>query len=320
LLRRGKCNHHDAYGVVNLLMYNPRMFVRIVSICAFISLICLVAACSQGPVTNLALDEVGTTPPKVLTPPTHTDIAPVTSTSVQTSAEIQQQTPIVSPSPVVSQDVENPAPTQLELVDEMCTPLAGHPIEILPDIISDPYNPPPPGNDGRHMGVDFSYYHWQERSTIAGTSIQAALPGKVVAVLENHIPYGFAIMIETPIAVIPDAWLSGLGYKKGESLYLLYAHMEQKSNLQVGLEVACGDKLGIVGQTGGEGTPYAIPHLHLEARFGLPGKVFSDMGFYDTRLPDKSRLNYQLWRTSGEFRHFDPMILINNYLEGRKSP
>jgi hypothetical protein len=58
------------------------------------------------------------------------------------------------------------------------------------------------------------------------------------------------------------------------------------------------------------------PHLHLETRIGPQGATFLEgMKYYDTRATEAEQANYEMWRTSGYFRHFDPLDLINMYLE-----
>lgn len=97
-----------------------------------------------------------------------------------------------------------------------------------------------------------------------------------------------------------------------DSLYILYAHFSNSPLVDWGDQVACGQTLGEVGATG-----YNIvnPHLHLETRIGPADANFMDgMAYYDTRTTPVERENYELWRTSGNFRHFDPMLLINAYL------
>src|SRR4030067_285611 len=80
-----------------------------------------------------------------------------------------------TPNPVM--ETELPAPTQpLEPAFLMCSPLALHPLEELPEIIGDPYNPPPPGREERHHGVDFGYYHWREGGTMLGGAGETGLP------------------------------------------------------------------------------------------------------------------------------------------------
>ncbi len=206
-------------------------------------------------------------------------------------------------------------PSETTQTSQICTPLAGHSIEDLLDIVSDPYNPPPLGKDGRHMGVDFSYYPREGRNGIAGVPVQAMLPGKVVGVFDNQIPYGFAVMIETKLDQLPAEWFENIEQSlHPTSLYSLYAHLQEFPELAFDASVYCGEQIGRVGSTGGVGTPYAIPHLHLEMRFGPPDARFEEMGFYDTRISETARQNYLTWRTSGSFTHFDPLIFINNYL------
>lgn len=196
--------------------------------------------------------------------------------------------------------------------DLLCTPLDGHPLEILPDIVSDPYNPPLNNQDGRHMGVDFSYYTWGERDTIKGVPVHSIFPGVVAGVFaQDTIPYGYAVIVESTLEQAPLERFSELGITTGESVYVMYAHMDQPPQVIPDQEVACGELLGFVGQTGGESTPYLIPHLHVEMRLGPPGERFEEMGFYDTRLSELARQTYLRWRLSGTFRHFDPMLVLS---------
>ena len=220
----------------------------------------------------------------------------------------QTAIPLASPTKMSSGTAEN------ERTDDtvaLCSPLAEHPLELLPDIVSDPYAPPPDGREGRHMGVDFSYYQWQDRNTIAGVEVQSIFAGNVAGILkENNIPYGYAVFIESDLYAFPQSLSKSLQVNDGEALYVLYAHLQEAPTVLLGQEVSCGQTLGLVGQTGGVDTPYAIPHLHIEMRVGPGGWRTTEMGFYDTRLSENARETYLLWRTSGEFRHFDPMLLL----------
>lgn len=203
---------------------------------------------------------------------------------------------------------------------ELCSPLAEHPLTVLPTIVSDPYNPPPGAQDGRHMGVDFSYYQWQDRDTIAGVPVQAVLAGVVSgAFSNNNIPYGYGVIIETPLTAVDPEWLTGVETTGFDSLYVLYAHLEGVPEVQMGVRIGCGQVIGSVGQTGGEGTPYLIPHLHVEMRLGPAGEQFEEIGYYDTRVSERAREIYVRWRLSGEFRHFDPMLVFENANSGEKS-
>ena len=193
----------------------------------------------------------------------------------------------------------------------ICSPLAGETIDSLWEIISDPYHPPPPGRDERHHGVDFAYYRRGDRMSIEGVAIQAILVGTVAAVIDNRLPYGNMIIIETSGEIFPNPINELLGLGPGESIYHLYAHMQSKPVFRVGEWVACGDDLGQVGTTG-----YNIvePHLHLETRIGPEGQVFDNMAFYDTRATQAEIDAYLRWRVGGEFQHFDPMRLFEIYL------
>jgi murein DD-endopeptidase MepM/ murein hydrolase activator NlpD len=119
------------------------------------------------------------------------------------------------------------------------------------------------------------------------------------------------VIIETPASRLPTEYLSAFGISEGESLYHLYAHMQSPPLVQLGDEVECEQLLGSVGMTG-----YNIvnPHLHLETRIGPSGVVFTEMAFYTTSASITEMENYKYWRTSGDFRHFDPMSLFDYFL------
>jgi murein DD-endopeptidase MepM/ murein hydrolase activator NlpD len=182
-----------------------------------------------------------------------------------------------------------------------------HPLEELPQIISDPYKPPPPNKpEERHHGVDFSYWHYGERDTMLGEPVQAVLGGIVASVLNDKYPYGNMILIETVRSAIPEPIVRLLEIPPGDSLYLLYAHLNKPPDFVLGDTIQACQSLGEVGESGNTD----IPHLHLETRLGPAGKQFKSMLFYDTRATLEEMENYALWRTSGVFRHFDPMRLL----------
>lgn len=191
-----------------------------------------------------------------------------------------------------------------------CSPLAEHTITDLPNIVASPYNPPPMGRDERHQGVDFAYYWYNGRESIVGMGINAALPGRVAMAQGNRVPYGNTVIIETPLTLLDPRWLKGLNPLPGDSLYTLYAHLRDLPLVQPGEMVTCGQPLGVVGNTGGESTSFEIVHLHLEMRFGPANQSFERMVFYDTRATLDEMETYRRWRMSGEFRHFDPMVLV----------
>jgi len=197
-------------------------------------------------------------------------------------------------------------PTQV-ITNQLCSPLAEHSVEELPKIISSPYSPPPIGKDDRHQGVDFAYYNSSARDSIEGEGVSSILTGWVAASIDNRLPYGNMIIMETPYANLPSGLIDVLVISRGESLYHLYAHLAEPPIADVGIRVLCGDMLGRVGKTG-----YNIPvaHLHLEIRVGPAGARFENMAYYDTRATQKEMANYELWRMSGEYRHIDPMRLF----------
>jgi murein DD-endopeptidase MepM/ murein hydrolase activator NlpD len=227
-----------------------------------------------------------------------------------TDTPFPSQTPTLTLTVAVSTPMDSATP---EPAWQLCSPLAEQTLWEIPEIVSDPYNPPPPGKDDRHHGTDLAYYRRKERTTIEGEVVQAVLPGKVVAVVEDQLPYGNMVMIETKRPDLPSSLITELRIAPNESLYHLYAHFRSNPFVDMGQWVECGQALGEVGATG-----YNIvnAHLHLETRLGPTAADFSDgMAYYDTRTTEEERANYELWRTSGEFRHFDPMGLIEFFLE-----
>jgi len=199
------------------------------------------------------------------------------------------------------------SPTPQPPHPKLCSPLAEHPLEQLPEIVSQPYAPPPPGRDERHHGVDFAYYRHEGRASIAGEGVQAIMAGRVAAAIQDRLPYGNMVIIETPYENIPPGVLAAIEIPKGSSLYHLYAHFAETPLIALDQQVECGQLLGYVGRTG-----YNVPvaHLHLETRLGPPGASFESMVFYDAQATPKEQAAYVRWRTSGEFQHFDPMEIL----------
>lgn len=104
---------------------------------------------------------------------------------------------------------------------------------------------------------------------MTGLPIHAVLPGRVIAALPEQFPYGYTIIIETPLSHLNPQWISrlnlpqpldppvenpGLDCPPFEvppvwdfdhlSIYTLYAHMVEPPGLTVGQQAACGDVLG----------------------------------------------------------------------------
>lgn len=189
----------------------------------------------------------------------------------------------------------------------LCSPLKLHPLDELPQVIGDPYDPPRPGREERHHGIDFGYYHYADRDSMLGEPVQSILPGVVASTLDDLYPYGNMIMVEAPADSLPPEVVILLGFQPGESLYVLYAHMNDSPTLMIGDTVSTCQLIGEVGMTGNT----ELPHLHLETRLGPAGSRFESMRFYDTRASIEEMEAYKLWRTSGVFRHFDPMKLLS---------
>jgi murein DD-endopeptidase MepM/ murein hydrolase activator NlpD len=149
--------------------------------------------------------------------------------------------------------------------------------------------------------------------SIDGERVQALMAGRVVAVVIDQPPYGNMVIIETPHSFLPPEVISQFEISQGSSIFTLYAHFKNKPFVVLGEQVSCGQHLGEVGTTG-----YNIvnPHLHIETRIGPSESKFEEgMAYYDTRTTEAERSNYELWRTSGVFRHFDPVALISYYID-----
>jgi murein DD-endopeptidase MepM/ murein hydrolase activator NlpD len=241
-------------------------------------------------------------------------LSPVPNLEVGKEEPASPTATVVAPtsSPAVTYEPEplEPAagPTQELVSNRVCSPLEGHSLFELEEIISFPYDPPPLGKDTGHHGVDFAYYRWKDRLSIQGVIIQAALPGRVAAVILNRPPYGYMVMVETPPADLPIGLADRIGVQKEESVYLLYAHMNDVPVVVLGEMVGCGQALGEVGNTPPEWS--SAPHLHFEGRVGPEGTVFAEMAYYINNVTNLEYENYNLWRMSGVFRLFDPMILV----------
>lgn len=236
-------------------------------------------------------------------------LEPVLAALPSLPADTPTPEPLPSASPTPT-STASPQPTQTSTPESefvLCSPLSLHPLAQLTNIIGDPYRPPPPGREERHHGVDFAYYRFGDRDTMQGEPVQSILPGVVAMALEDRFPYGNTVIVETPLVNLPPELLETLEYSPDESLYVLYAHLNLPPAVSLGETVQACQLLGEVGLTGNTD----VPHLHLETRIGPPGHVFESMLFYSTRATQQEMDNYVLWRTSGVFRHFDPMILLS---------
>jgi murein DD-endopeptidase MepM/ murein hydrolase activator NlpD len=227
-----------------------------------------------------------------------------------------------------------PTPTPA-LQKTICSPLESETLATLPEIITQPYKQPRIGiDDGppTHHGVDFSHYRRGDLLTIEGVAVQSVLDGEVVTVINDRFPYGFSMIIETPLDMIDPALLAQidpptvaptvapdpkfnwtpmeLPFRLSEdsrSLYIYYAHLLSLPEVQVGEKVTCGQRIGQVGNSGDSSNP----HLHFETRIGPSGARFESMAYYIARSTPTERYNYVVWRLSNLFQVFDPMKLLS---------
>ena len=235
---------------------------------------------------------------------------------VSACALAAEPTPTLAPSPTASASpeprataTETPAPTETEIPPSaVCTPLQDHDLVELSQYITQPLILPLGENkETGHHGVDFAYYRrGGVGGHVEGTPIQSVLDG-VVAGRGYATVYGNYIIIETPYARLPLAAIADYQLEAGQSLYLLYAHMQADAPFSIGDPVICGSVLGLVG---GSGVFSTDPHLHLETRSGTPGETFGAMNFYTTQATEAENAEYKRWRSSGDFALLDPLILL----------
>ncbi len=262
-----------------------------------------------------------------------TPASPVLPSQTVEPTSTSTYTPIVestnTPTPISSR---TPSPTPTPLPEPyVCSPLNDVTLSQLQGIITNPFVLNTPGLDDGHHGTDFAYYRFGSHVGMAGLPIRSAMPGRVVALINNRPPYGNAIIIETPFRYLSQTWLNQMDLPSpgpyaepqpamncptllkddyrlnGEkSLYLLYAHMQTSSPLTLGTTVACGQEIGKVGTTGES----VNEHLHLETRVGPAGASFSSLAYYDTGRTEEEAINYCIWRVTNVFHLFDPMDLF----------
>lgn len=251
--------------------------------------------------------------------------------STATASPPDTVTLTLSPSPSPTLPAPTPTPTRTPTPFQACCPLEDETFESLPLILVNPLKIPPIGRDDGHHGLDFAYFQRGERASIQGIEVYAIFSGKTVLTLENLIPYGYTILIETPLNQLPNPLQETLlsSYQpipknvvyQGEcpefpapenteemSVYHLYAHLEALPPFQPGDLISCGQKLGTVGNTGRSSNP----HLHLETRLGPSGFDLSSMAFYSPAYSEELRASYCLWRMSGYYQLFDPFVLFPN--------
>ncbi len=273
-------------------------------ILSFLLTLALLSACT--PVTQVAPPAAG--------------IEAVPALAV-TPAPLPTQLPTTTPHPT-----DPPAaPTRPPLI--IRSPLQGLSLPDLLAAVVNPFNPPPAGSDDPHHGVDLAMI--DSGIALAGQPVQAVLPGIVAAVITDRFPYGHALIIETPLSVLPPGLLTALSsvpqgstaqtsaltcppvsYPWQEnlerSLYILYAHLLEAPAVETDDSVVGGEVIGSVGSSGNA----LNPHLHLETRLGPSGASFTSMAHYDTSASSDEMAAYCTWRISGIFSLVDPMLLF----------
>ncbi len=254
----------------------------------------------------------------------------------QTPTATASMTETQAPQPTTTSTLaasDTPLPftaTPTDMPFQVCSPLEEETFDSLLLIISKPLDIPAFGQDTGHHGVDFAYFKRGDRESIEGIEIYAVLAGKVVLTLDDRYPYGYAILIETPLSDLPELLQERLmanyqtvpedpGYRlhcpevtppalSGEySVYHLYAHMEERPNFSRGDSIESGELLGTVGNTGWSSNP----HLHLETRLGPSGASFQTMAHYQNDCTTEQMANYCLWRMSGYYQLFDPYMIFD---------
>lgn len=211
------------------------------------------------------------------------------------------------PSPTVSATAsETPIP-----LSRVCSPLQDHALADLSKYLTQPLIPPQGENkETGHHGVDFAYYRRDGvGGHIEGTPIQSVLNGYMAGLGFNQV-YGNYLIIETPSEWLPTDLAALYPVADGESLYLLYAHMQDLAPFEIHEPLDCGQ---VIGQVGDSGSTYFVsdPHLHLETRLGPAGIFIEPMAYYDTQASEEEKAEYLFWRTNETFRLFDPMLLLD---------
>lgn len=256
---------------------------------------------------------------------------PLTEQVTPTLPAAASATPSPSPTHLPTRTSTAPPPTSTPPpAAQLCSPLEGYSLAEMPSLVSNPYNPPPPGSDDPHQGIDLADRAAGSGIALAGRQVRAVLAGSVAAVIQDRFPYGNALLVETPTEGLPADWIEALrlsepaspwqpnpalscpdvlpkNWGEGSSLYLLYAHLQDAPAYQTGDIVSCGQGIGAVGESGNA----LNPHLHLEARLGPAGAVFSSLAHYDNRATPEEMDQYCTWRVGGIFRPVDPLKLLS---------
>jgi len=257
----------------------------------------------------------------------------LTNTPLPTETSVPTTTATFTPSPLPpTQTLSLTAPPLTSTPEAViCSPLEGIDIAELPGLIYNPFAPPHPGSDDPHQGLDFADLDPNFALALDGRPVQAVLNGQVTTIINDRFPYGYAILVETPLEQVPSGWLESIqiptpaptreshpsltcppvenpltwDFAK-RSLYLMYAHLNEPFALQKGDRVNCGQILNVIGNSGNS----LNPHLHLEARVGPAGANFDSIAHYTGSASPEEMQNYCIWRVSETFQLIDPMQLF----------
>ena len=247
-----------------------------------------------------------------------------TSTPTASGAPTMTLTATIVPIPTIT---PSPSETPTAMIPKVCAPLEGLALADAQNMVVNAYNPPPPGSDDPHQGVDLAFTTGEGKVAVGGQAVYAVLSGKVAGLIQNRFPYGNVVIVEAPLSELPagvvvpqplgnlnpPGALSCPDYSgqadllsNPRSVYLLYSHMASIAPLELEQAVSCGDNLGVVGQTGNA----LNPHLHLEVRVGPSDMRFQSMGHYDPSVTGLEVANYCAWRVSGLFQTLDPICVL----------
>jgi hypothetical protein len=163
----------------------------------FIGILLLMSACVPAGSANLAQNTSAR--------PTITGTEQERSTlPAPTLSKVINSTPILEPVTTLAETALEPT---VSPALEICSPLEDISLAELPqpDLLKNPFQPPRPGMDDGHHGVDFAYWSRGERKTMLGLPVLSVLAGQVAGIILNRQPYGYAIIIETPLDGFPAA-------------------------------------------------------------------------------------------------------------------
>lgn len=264
--------------------------------------------------------------------PVETNTLPAFTVTVEAEPVITM--PIVTET-VTETNVVEAAATIVNTDNEIrfCSPIKGMKKEDLKAAVITPYLPPPAGSDNPHHGVDLADKDPNTGFALDGREVDALLSGQVVTVISNRFPYGNAIIIGTQLINLPESLPAELRLSEispvdishsaltcppvesievsnrleDQTIYILYAHLQDEPILKVGDYVECGEEVGRIGSTGNS----INPHLHLEIRTGMSSFPPGSMSHYDDSATVEEMKNYCLWRISGYYQRLDPIKLLD---------